>query len=98
WGTELSPAEYRAWRRITENYDRDADLPHRPHRLRVADVRRLTPDAVSITFDVPDDLRETFRFRPGQNVVVHADIDGESVRRNYSICTTAGSGVLRVAV
>ncbi|MBP2369559.1 ferredoxin-NADP reductase [Pseudonocardia parietis] len=98
WGTELSPAEYRAWRRITADHARDAGLSHRPHRLRVAEIRRLTPDSVSITFDVPDDLRETFRFAPGQNVVVAAEIDGETVRRNYSICTTAGSGVLRVAV
>ncbi|MFP5072169.1 fatty acid desaturase [Pseudonocardia nantongensis] len=98
WGTELSPAEYRAWRRLTDHLDRDANLPHRPHRLRVADLRRLTPDSISITFDVPDELREAYRFAPGQNVVVAAEIDGETVRRNYSICTAAGSGVLRVAV
>ena len=98
WGRELSPAEYRAWRQITDNVDRDADLPRWPHRLRVAEVRRLTPDAVSITFQVPSELGETFRFLPGQNVIVGADIDGEHVRRNYSICTAAGSGVLRVAV
>jgi ferredoxin-NADP reductase/fatty acid desaturase len=98
WGTELSPREYRAWRRITGGYDRDADLPHRPHRLRVTEVRALTPDSVAITLEVPADLREAFRFRPGQNVVVGADIDGEHVRRNYSICTAAGSGVLRIAV
>lgn len=98
WGRELSPAEYRAWRQITDTFDRDADLPRWPHPLRVADVRRLTPDAVSITFEVPDDLRETFRFLPGQNVTVGAEIDGEHVRRNYSICTAAGSGVLRIAV
>ncbi|HEY2223247.1 fatty acid desaturase [Actinomycetospora sp.] len=98
WGSELSPAEYRAWRRITENFDRDADLPRRLHRLRVAEVRRLTSDSVSITFEVPSELRETFRFAPGQNVTVATDIDGETVQRNYSICTVAGSGVLRVAV
>ena len=98
WGCELSPDEYRAWRQITKNVDRDVDLPRRPHRLRVAEVRRLTPDAVSVTFEVPTELRETFRFLPGQNVVVGAEIDGEHVRRNYSICTAAGSGVLRIAV
>lgn len=98
WGTELSAEEYRAWRQITDNYDRDADLPNRPHPLRVSEVRRLTPDAVSITFDVPDELRDTFRFTPGQNVTVATEVDGEPVRRNYSICTAAGSGVLRVAV
>lgn len=98
WGTELSPAEYRARRGGIGVHDRDADLPRWPHRLRVAEVRRLTPDSVSITFEVPEDLRDAFRFTPGQNVLVGARIDGETVRRNYSICTTAGSGVLRVAV
>ncbi|MCD2189589.1 fatty acid desaturase [Actinomycetospora soli] len=98
WGTELSASEYRAWRSIISTYDRDADLPRLPHRLRVEEVRRLTPDAVSVTFAVPDELREAFRFRPGQHVTVAATIDGEPVRRNYSICTAAGSGVLRIAV
>ncbi|MFC5066025.1 fatty acid desaturase [Actinomycetospora atypica] len=98
WGTELSASEYRAWRRITDSYDRDADLPRLPHRLRVEEVRRLTPDSVSVTFAVPDDLREAYRFAPGQNLVVAAEVDGETLRRNYSICTAAGSGVLRIAV
>ena len=98
WGTELSASEYRAWRRITASFDRDADLPRLPHRLRVEEVRRLTPDSVSITFAVPDDLREAYRFSPGQNVAVAAEVDGETLRRSYSICTAAGSGVLRIAV
>jgi ring-1,2-phenylacetyl-CoA epoxidase subunit PaaE len=65
------------------------------HRLRVADVHPLTEDSVSITFAVPDELREDFRFRPGQHLVlVHPD--GET-RRTYSICSSAG-GLLRVGV
>jgi len=65
------------------------------HRLRVADVRRLTEDSVSITFEVPDHLREDFRFRPGQHLVL-LHPDGET-RRTYSICSPAG-GLLRVGV
>ncbi|MEJ8278193.1 fatty acid desaturase [Pseudonocardia spirodelae] len=98
WGTELSSDEYRAWRRITAHFDRDADLPRRAHRLRVSAVRRLTPDALSITLDVPSDLREAFTFSAGQHIGVGAEIDGETVRRTYSICTAAGSGVLRIAI
>jgi ring-1,2-phenylacetyl-CoA epoxidase subunit PaaE len=65
------------------------------HRLRVADVRALTEDSVSVTFAVPDELREDFRFRPGQHLVlVHPD--GQT-RRTYSICSAAG-GALRIGV
>ena len=50
-------------------------------------VRRETSDAVSLGFDIPDDLRDTFRHVPGQHVILRADIDGEDVRRSYSICS-----------
>lgn len=100
WGRELSPSEYRAWREITEHYEHDTDARSRTrfHTLTVGEVRRLTDRAVSITFEVPEDLRETFAFRPGQHLAVRATVDGKQVRRNYSICTMAGSGVLRIAV
>jgi ring-1,2-phenylacetyl-CoA epoxidase subunit PaaE len=68
------------------------------HPLRVAAVERLTDDAVAVTFDVPDELREDFRFRPGQHVSVRAAELGEDVRRNYSICSAATSGRLRIGV
>jgi ring-1,2-phenylacetyl-CoA epoxidase subunit PaaE len=56
------------------------------HSLRVASVDRLTEDSVAITFDVPDELREEFRFNAGQHLSVRAAGLGEDVRRNYSIC------------
>ena len=53
--------------------------PHRRYagtrssiRLRVASVDRLTEDSVAITFDVPEELREEFRFNPGQHLSVKA--------------------------
>ena len=104
WGATLTPAEYRAWRGIAANYAAEPGLEPGPdgragfHALAVADVRRLTPSAVAITFDVPAELRETFRFRPGQSVVVRATIKGQEVRRNYSICTEASTGVLQIGV
>ncbi|MEJ2866356.1 fatty acid desaturase [Actinomycetospora sp. OC33-EN08] len=105
WGTELTPAEYRAWRGIID----DTALPAgevRPgfHRLRVAEVRQLTPEAVSVTFEVPDELAATFAHRPGQHVTLRAWLDRadgegrEEVRRSYSVCSAAGSGVLRVGI
>lgn len=68
------------------------------HRLRVTEVAPLTDDAIAVTFDVPEDLRETFRYIPGQHVTVRSIIDGEDVRRSYSICANANSGKLRVGI
>jgi len=64
------------------------------HTLTVADVERLTADSLAITFAVPEELREEFEFTPGQHLVMERD----GMRRTYSICTAAGSGVLRVAI
>lgn len=66
--------------------------------LRVRDIRRETPDAVSVAFDVPDNLRDTFRFVQGQYLTLRTEIGGEEVRRSYSICTGVDEGDLRVAI
>ncbi len=68
------------------------------HPLRVAAVDRLTDDAVSITFDVPPELREEFAFAAGQHVSVRVPELGDDVRRNYSICSPATGGPLRIGV
>ena len=55
------------------------------HELK---VKRVSPEAagsVAITFDIPADLREAFTFEPGQFLTLRADINGQDVRRNYSI-------------
>lgn len=66
--------------------------------LTVSEIDRITDDAVAITFHVPDDLRDEFSYLPGQHVAVRATLAGDDVRRNYSICAPAGSGVLRIGV
>lgn len=68
------------------------------HSLRVASVAKNTRDAVVLTFDVPNDLRETFTFRPGQYLTLRTFLDGQELRRSYSICAAPGDGQLRVAV
>lgn len=68
------------------------------HLLAVAAVEPLTDDAVAITFDVPDTLSEVFAFRPGQHLTLRRVMDGEDVRRTYSVCASALTGPLRVAV
>lgn len=67
------------------------------HPLAVK-VRPETDDAVSLTFEVPEPLRDTFRHTPGQHLVLRTTLDGEDVRRSYSICSSPGSGTLRVGI
>lgn len=68
------------------------------HALRVAEVIAETSDANSIRLDVPPELRERFAFRAGQHLTLRATIDGEEVRRNYSLCTAPGQGDWMVTV
>ncbi|MEI7033949.1 2Fe-2S iron-sulfur cluster-binding protein [Streptomyces pratensis] len=72
------------------------------HPLRVSAIERITDDAVAVTLDVPTELRETFRHTPGQHLNVRYRVDGEEVRRSYSICAPAteppGDPVLRVGI
>ncbi|MCH7582193.1 MAG: phenylacetate-CoA oxygenase/reductase subunit PaaK [Acidobacteria bacterium] len=68
------------------------------HQLRVTEVSPLTEDSVAVTFDVPDQLSETFAYLPGQHVTVRAFIADEDVRRSYSICANANSDKLRVGI
>jgi ring-1,2-phenylacetyl-CoA epoxidase subunit PaaE len=68
------------------------------HRLAVSEIQRLTDDSVAITFEIPPDLRDEYRFTQGQHVTIRCDFGGTGVRRNYSICAPATSGRLRIAV
>ena len=68
------------------------------HILTVSDVRRETADAVSLAFQVPEGLRAAYRFMPGQYLTLRATIDGEHVRRSYSICSGLDDAELRVVI
>ncbi len=68
------------------------------YTLSVASVERETPDSVLITFDVPDALREVFGYKAGQYLTLEADIDGEPVRRAYSLCTAPEESVWQVGI
>ncbi len=72
-------------------------LPHDFMPLTIASVRRETPEAISVTFDVPAPLSSKFDFRPGQHINVRATLDGEEARRSYSICSLPGER-LRIAI
>src|SRR5215510_13290726 len=73
-------------------------LAPRFHRLAVKDLRRETTDAVSLTFAIPNELAEDYHFAPGQYLTLRTMLDGEEVRRSYSICSGPDDGELRIAV
>src|SRR6202045_5174814 len=75
-------------------------MSHAPrfHRLAVNDLRRETDDAVSLTFAIPKQLEDDYNFSPGQYLTLRTTLDGEEVRRSYSICSGPDDGELRIAV
>jgi ring-1,2-phenylacetyl-CoA epoxidase subunit PaaE len=68
------------------------------HRLRVAEVVPETDEANSIRFEIPYDLIDAFRFKAGQHLTLRAEIGGEEVRRNYSLCTAPHENDVMVTV
>ena len=68
------------------------------HELTVVEVSPLTEQSVAVTLDVPENLAEAFNYLPGQHVTLRSIIDGEDVRRSYSICANANGGKLRVGI
>lgn len=67
------------------------------HPLRVASVER-DADALIVGFDVPESERERYRFAHGQYLTLRAEVDGEDVRRSYSICSGIDDGSLRIGI
>ncbi|MGC1302397.1 MAG: 1,2-phenylacetyl-CoA epoxidase subunit PaaE [Caulobacteraceae bacterium] len=66
--------------------------------LKVAEVRRETPEAVSIILEPPAEVREAFHFEAGQHLTFRREFAGEDVRRNYSLCVAPSEGRLRIGV
>lgn len=68
------------------------------HPLTVRSVQPDTAEAVIVSFDVPPELRAVFGFTQGQYLTLRTDIDGQDLRRSYSICAGVDDGELRVGV
>lgn len=56
--------------------------------LKVKKINKLTKDAVAIYFDIPDNLKEIFKYTQGQFLSIQVDINGEKFRREYSLCSS----------
>lgn len=68
------------------------------HALQITDIRKETEDTVSIAFEIPDALKNDYSFLAGQYLTLRATINGEDVRRSYSLCSAPFEGEWRVAV
>jgi len=68
------------------------------HPLKVVEIVPETAEANSIRFEIPPELRDEFAFKAGQHLTLRATIDGEEVRRNYSLCTAPADSDWMVTV
>jgi ring-1,2-phenylacetyl-CoA epoxidase subunit PaaE len=66
--------------------------------IQLKDVQKTTEDATILTFEVPEDLKETFKYREGQYLTLKTTIKGEEVRRSYSLCSSPLDDEWKVAV
>jgi len=69
------------------------------YQLKVSDVRRETPDAVSVAFEVPVQLAAEYQYKQGQYLTLKLKHNGEEIRRSYSVCTSPfAEKELRIAI
>jgi len=68
------------------------------HPLKIKDLRTETRECISIAFDIPEELKSIYQFQQGQNITIKWMVDGEEIRRSYSICSSPLENELRVAV
>ena len=68
------------------------------YKLSIKEVKRETKNSVSIVFDIPANLQNEFKFIPGQYINVQLELDGNVLRRAYSICSSLKSKELRIGI
>ncbi len=68
------------------------------YKLTVKEIKRETPDAISVVFNIPTELVAFYKFTAGQYVNLKLTLDGQEVRRAYSICSSPNSGELRISI
>lgn len=66
--------------------------------LSIQKITRETHNSVSITFNIPSSLKDKFSFIPGQYLTIQKELNGERIRRDYSICSSQHSGEIRIGV
>lgn len=68
------------------------------HRIPIKEVKRETADCVSVTFEIPENLKDDFKFSQGQSLTVRVNINNEEIRRTYSLCSSPLDKEWKVAI
>ena len=68
------------------------------HPLKVKEVKKETDDCVSVTFEIPEEIKEDFIFKQGQSLTMRTNINKEEIRRTYSICSSPLDNEWKVAI
>lgn len=68
------------------------------HQLKVKNIQKEANKAISVSFEVPENLKSSFQFKAGQYLTLKKDMNGNELRRDYSICSSPKSGELKVAI
>lgn len=68
------------------------------HSLRVQELRKETIDSVSVAFHIPEELKTAFQYQSGQYLTLRTTIEGQDIRRSYSICSAPYENLCRVAI
>ena len=68
------------------------------YKLQIKEVKHETANAISVAFNIPNELKAAYQFIAGQYVNLKLTLDGEEIRRAYSICSSPTSGDLRIAI
>lgn len=67
-------------------------------KIRVKQIRRETPECISVAFDIPDELKQQFFYKQGQHLTLRTFIEGDEIRRSYSLCSSPLDEEWRVAI
>lgn len=68
------------------------------HPLKIKEIIRETSQAVSLSFEIPENLKEEFNFSAGQYITIRTQADGKEIRRAYSLCSAPNSDEFKVTV
>ena len=68
------------------------------HTLTVSEVKKETPNAVVVSFVIPENLKKEFKFDAGQYITIRHTIDGQDIRRAYSLCSLPGASTIQVGI
>ncbi|QBZ97144.1 ferredoxin--NADP reductase [Flavobacterium sangjuense] len=68
------------------------------YKLQIKEVKHETANAISVAFNIPAELKSAYKFTAGQYVNLKLTLDGQEIRRAYSVCSSPNSGELRIAI